>query len=318
MRTIDEEKFEEIINNEVDESNAIVQKVVLPENKSNIEIFIKREDLLHQTLSGNKWRKLKYNLIEAFKLGKDTILTFGGAYSNHIYAAASAGNIFGFSTIGIIRGEEHLPLNPTLDFAKSKGMNIYYVDRRTYRYKSDEKFIDELRTKFGNFYLLPEGGSNRFAVNGCSEIIHNMDIEPDYILSACGTGGTLAGIICGLKGKSEVIGIPVLKGGHFLHSAIENHIKDFSKTSYSNWRLNLNYHFGGYAKIDRDLISFIRNFQRINGIELDYIYTGKLLYAINSMIKKGEFREGSKILAIHTGGLQGNMGIQKSVDKLLS
>ena len=229
MKRIDKVEFKELIRREVDENSAILQKISLPNNAYNVDVFLKREDLLHPTISGNKWRKLKYNLIEAHNSGKDTLLTFGGAYSNHIYATASAGKIFGFKTIGVIRGEEHIPLNSTLDFAKSQGMEIYYIDRKTYRHKTEMRFIHDLHKRFGDFYLLPEGGSNRLAVKGCEEMIEGIDIEFDYIFSACGTGGTLAGIVCGLRGRSEIIGIPVLKGAKFLYSDIETHIRNFSE-----------------------------------------------------------------------------------------
>lgn len=318
MKRDEKEEFEDFIKNKVDEKSAILQKISLPDNNSNIKIYLKREDLLHPTISGNKWRKLKYNLIEAKRLGKDTLLTFGGAYSNHIHATASAGKIFGFKTIGIIRGEEHLPLNPTLDFAESQGMKIDYVDRKTYRKKNEKDFVKELYQKYGEIYLLPEGGTNSLAVKGCTEIIHGINIQFDYILSACGTGGTLAGLICGLKGESEIIGVPVLKGASFLYKDIDTHTRNYSNTTYTNWKLNLNFHFGGYAKIDKELILFIKKFEIQNGIELDPIYTGKLLYCINSMIKNCKFKEGSSIIALHTGGLQGNKGMQKIVDKLLS
>lgn len=318
MKRGENKDFEYIIANEADEKAAILQKIKLPVNNNKIEVYIKREDLLHPVLSGNKWRKLKYNLIEAKRLGKDTLLTFGGAYSNHIHATAGAGKIFGFKTIGIIRGEEHLPLNPTLEFVLSQGMKIHYVDRTEYRKKHTNEFAEQLYHKFGDVYMLPEGGTNSLAVKGCTEIINGINTRFDYILSACGTGGTLAGLICGLKGNAEVIGIPVLKGADFLYKEIEDHISSYSNISFTNWKLNLDFHFGGYAKITKELILFIKEFETDNGLKLDPVYTGKLLYGINNMIKRGEFRAGSRIVALHTGGLQGNYGMQKKVDKLLS
>ena len=181
-----------------------VNDTFLKERK--ISLFMKREDLNHPQMSGNKWYKLKFNIQEARNQGKDTLLTFGGAYSNHIYAVAAAGKIFNFKTIGIIRGEEHNPLNPTLSFAKGNGMKLYYLDRESYRKKNSPEICDKLTKKFGDFYLLPEGGTNRLAVKGCSEIIGKINLDYDYICCPCGTGGTLAGLITGLNGDKFALG----------------------------------------------------------------------------------------------------------------
>jgi len=315
---VEKEPLFEIIEKEINEKAAILQKVELPNVNSNITVLLKREDLIHSTISGNKWRKLKYNLIEARKLGINTLLTFGGAYSNHIYATASAGNVFSFNTIGIIRGEEHLPLNPTLAFAKKCGMQIHYADRLTYRRKREQDYIKKLQNEFGDFYLLPEGGTNNLALKGCTEIVTEINHDFDYILSACGTGGTLSGIVCGMNGYKQIIGVPVLKGAEFLNDEISKYIKEFSGKSFINWKLNLEYHSGGYAKINKDLVLFIKKFEEINNIPLDPIYTGKLLFGIHSMIINNEFDAGSTIIAIHTGGLQGVAGMQNKINKLLS
>ena len=308
----------DIINNEINEDAAILSEIKLPNSVHGITIYLKREELLHPTISGNKWRKLKYNLIEANRLGYETLLTFGGAYSNHIHATANAGKLFRLKTIGIIRGEEHLPLNPTLADAQKCGMQIHYVTRSEYRNKREENFIKELKNKFGDFYLVPEGGTNSLAVKGCAEIVNDINIDFDYILSACGTGGTISGVVCGLKGRKQVFGIPVLKGADFLNNDIANYVQEYSGNEYSNWKLNLDYHFGGYAKITKELIEFINDFKLINGIQLDPVYTGKLLFAINSMLVNGEFSSGSNIIALHTGGLQGIAGMQNKINKLLS
>lgn len=302
----------------INEDAAIIQKIELPSKPINVNVFIKREDLLHSTISGNKWRKLKYNLIQAHNDGYQKLLTFGGAYSNHIHATASACKMFGFKTIGIIRGEEHLPHNPTLKFAKECGMQIHYVNRSEYRRKREEDFISDLRKQFGHFYLLPEGGTNQLAIKGCIEIINDIKIDYDYICSACGTGGTLSGIICGLAGKKKVIGIPVLKGAGFLNKEITKYINEYSQKEFTNWELKLDYHCGGYAKINKDLIEFILEFEKINNIQLDPVYTGKLLFGIQLMIKNGEIPDNSTILAIHTGGLQGRAGMENKINKLLS
>lgn len=308
----------EIISNEINEDAATLSEIKLPNSVHGINVYLKREELLHSTISGNKWRKLKYNLIEANKLGFETLLTFGGAYSNHIHATANAGKLFGFKTIGIIRGEEHLPLNPTLADAQKCGMQIHYVTRSDYRKKREIEFIQELKNKFGNFYLVPEGGTNSLAVKGCTEIVDDINIDFDHILSACGTGGTISGVICGLEGRKKVIGIPVLKGADFLNNDIADYIQEYTGNEYSNWELNLDYHFGGYAKINKELVEFINDFKLVNGIQLDPVYTGKLLFAVNSMLGNGEFSSGSNIIALHTGGLQGIAGMQNKINKLLS
>ena len=301
-----------------DENAAILQKIILPANNNDNTIYLKREDLIHPTISGNKWRKLKYNLVEAYESGFETLLTFGGAYSNHIHAVASACKIFDFKSIGVIRGEQNLPLNPTLDFACNNGMHLHYVNRKNYRMKTEKSFIDNLHDLFGNFYLVPEGGTNNLAVKGCTEIVEQINIDYDFIATACGTGGTISGLICGLGGKKNVIGIPVLKGGGFLIDDIDNLTSKYSSQNYTNWSLNLNFHFGGYAKISKDLVLFIKEFEKTNNIRLDPVYTAKLLYGINSMILNNEFPRGSKIIVLHTGGLQGISGMQNKIDKLLS
>jgi 1-aminocyclopropane-1-carboxylate deaminase/D-cysteine desulfhydrase-like pyridoxal-dependent ACC family enzyme len=308
----------ERINKVGNENASILQKLILPADNNNCTIYMKREDLIHPTISGNKWRKLKYNLVEASDLGFKTLLTFGGAYSNHIHALSSASKIFGFNSIGIIRGEPHLPLNPTLSYANKNGMDLHYIDRQKYRKKTEEIFINELHQLFGDFYLIPEGGTNKLAVKGCAEVIDQIKIDFDYIATACGTGGTVSGLICGLEGKQNVIGIPVLKGAEFLREDIVNLTKAYSNQNYTNWSLNLNYHFGGYAKITEELILFMNEFENTNDIKLDPIYTAKLLFGINSMILNSEIPKGSTIIVIHSGGLQGISGMQKRIDKLLS
>jgi 1-aminocyclopropane-1-carboxylate deaminase len=281
-----------------------------------ISLFVKREDLNHPEMSGNKWHKLKYNLAEARNQGKDTILTFGGAYSNHIYAVAAAGRIFNFKTIGIIRGEEHLPLNPTLSFAKENGMIFHYLDRTAYRKKNSLEIMNYLQNIFGNFYLVPEGGTNELAVKGCSDIVKSIDIPFDYICSPCGTGGTLAGLISGLNGNQFALGFAVLKGASFLIENVNKLLEDSGNNSFRNWEINLDYHFGGYAKINSELTDFTDKFTSLTKIPIEPIYTGKMLFGIYDLAAKGYFSEGSRIIAIHTGGLQGLKGLLASA-KLL-
>jgi 1-aminocyclopropane-1-carboxylate deaminase len=276
--------------------------------KHDVQLFIKREDLTDPYVSGNKFRKLKYNLIEAKSAGHHTILTFGGAFSNHIHAVAYVGYKFGFKTVGIIRGEEKLPLNATLLEAESYGMQLHYISRAQYKNKIDDRFNEELKSKFGHFYLVPEGGSNALAVQGCTEIIDEEVLTFNHICCAAGTGGTLAGIIAGLRGKNKVWGFPALKNAGFLNEVIADLISGYNSTSFNNWNLILDYHFGGYAKYNWNLIAFINSFKKKHDIQLDPIYTGKMAYGIYDLVKKGFFDKGDRILAVHTGGLQGIRG----------
>jgi len=268
-----------------------------------LRVFVKREDLIHDTISGNKWRKLYYNLQYAKEKGFSTLVTFGGAYSNHIAATAAAGNEVGFKTIGFIRGEEHSPLNPTLQYAKECGMEFRYVDRTDYREKDSEEFQAEYLSGIQNYYLIPEGGTNDLAVKGCEEILGDIEIDFDVVCCPCGTGGTISGIINSLKKQQKAIGFPALKGAGFLKEEIGAYVKN------SQWELNIDYHFGGYAKVSSSLIEFINNFKEKHQIPLDPVYTGKMMYGLWNLIEKDYFRRGSSIVVIHTGGLQGIEGM---------
>ena len=283
-----------------------------------IELFIKREDLTDPFISGNKYRKLKYNLLFAREKGYTNLLTFGGAYSNHIHAVAYAGFKYGFKTIGVIRGEETIPLNPTLEDASSFGMQFHYVSRSDYRNKNNADFIEELRNKFGHFYLIPEGGSNALAVKGCTEILNGVKAPFDHICCACGTGGTIAGIISSLNGAKKIWGFPALKNGEFLKKDISKLIFDYNSCSYENWDLITEYHFGGYAKYNLDLIGFINRFKKLHKIQLEPIYTGKLLFGVYEKISNDFFNNGEKVLAIHTGGLQGIKGFNDRFGNLIT
>jgi len=268
-----------------------------------LRVFVKREDLIHDKISGNKWRKLYYNLQYAKEQGFATIVTFGGAYSNHIAATAAAGNEFAFKTIGFIRGEEHFPLNPTLQYAKECGMEFRYIDRSAYREKDTVEFHNEYLSEIQNYYLIPEGGTNELAVKGCQEILGDIVIDFDVVCCPCGTGGTISGIINSLKKHQKAIGFPALKGAGFLKEEIGVYVKN------SHWELNLDYNFGGYAKVSSTLIEFINNFKEKHQIPLDPIYTGKMMYGLWDLIEKDYFRRGSSIVVIHSGGLQGIEGM---------
>ncbi len=271
----------------------------------NYSLYIKREDLLHPHISGNKFRKLKYNLAQAKKETKTSLLTFGGAFSNHILAVAAAGNENGFKTIGIIRGEElqnKIAENPTLQKAQDFGMVFEFVSRENYRQKNNQDFIVKLAEKFGDFYLLPEGGTNDLAVKGCEEILIQSDESFDYICCAVGTGGTISGLINCSKSSQQVLGFPALKGD-FLREDICKFVQN------PNWELVTDYHFGGYAKVTTELVQFINDFYQKHQIPLDPIYSGKMVFGVLDLIKKEWFPKGSKILLIHTGGLQGIEGM---------
>ncbi len=269
---------------------------------AGVEVWLKREDLIHPEVPGNKWRKLKYNLAAAAGEGQRTLLTFGGAYSNHIRATAAAGHHFGFATIGVIRGEEHLPLNPVLSFAVSRGMRLCYLNRTDYRRKTETEIVDGLRKRFGSFYLLPEGGSNELAVRGCTEVIEELEDEFDVLCCPCGTGATLAGVAGGLRGpEQQAIGFSVLKGGEFLEREVaEFQRKAFGRTG-SNWRIETRFHFGGYARRTAELDEFIADFSRRHGITLDWIYPAKMMYGIFTLAHEGFFRTGTRVIALITG-----------------
>ncbi len=283
--------------------------------KKEITLAVKREDLLHEHISGNKFRKLFYNVIEAKKKGYDTLLTFGGAFSNHIAATAAAGNEYGIKTIGVIRGDEleqNLPeilnQNPTLAFAYSQGMKFHFVSRSEYRKKTEPDFIKHLFQMFGKFYLVPEGGTNELAIKGTEEILTAEDEEFDFVCSAIGTGGTIAGIINSSFPHQKILGFPALKE-NFLHKNIQKY------ATKNNWELIRDYNFGGFAKIDTKLVEFINMVSSFHKLQLDPVYTGKMLYGIIDLIKKDYFPKGSKILAIHTGGLQGIDGMNMRLDR---
>lgn len=310
MNNIDNTFFEKEFISE----NEQIHLPILEEKK--IELFIKREDLIHPSVSGNKFRKLKYNLEEAKKLKKKALLTFGGAFSNHIAATAVAGKLAGLKTFGIIRGDElgknlkeTLAENATLREAHKNGMKFNFVSRELYRQKSSFGFIEKMKNKWGDFYLVPEGGTNCLAVNGCEEILTKDDAQFNYVCTAVGTGGTISGLINSINKKQKVIGFPALKG-NFLSEEIRKYT-----TKRGNWSLNNDYHFGGYAKYNEELVSFINSFKEETSILLDPIYTGKMLFGIIDLIKKDEFPEGTKILAIHTGGLQGIEGFNQTLEK---
>ena len=281
------------------------------DEERNIEVFIKREDLIHPFVSGNKFRKLKYNLLQAKKENHTTLLTFGGAFSNHIAAVAMAGKLEGFQTIGIIRGDElahKIEDNPTLKFANENGMQFEFVSRAAYSKKTDIDFLEALKSKFGSFYLIPEGGTNALAVKGCEEILTKEDAVFNYVCCAVGTGGTISGLINSALPNQKILGFPALKGDF-----LQNEIRNFAQ--HDNWQLIADYHFGGYGKITQELVVFLNQFSEKTKILLDPIYTGKMVFGVIDLIQNNYFSNNSKILIIHTGGLQGIAGMNQLLEK---
>ncbi|HET6986508.1 MAG TPA: pyridoxal-phosphate dependent enzyme [Kribbella sp.] len=271
---------------------------------AGVRVLLKRDDLVNSEIPGNKWRKLKYNIASARELGFDTILTFGGAHSNHLRAAAAVGYYGGFDTIGVIRGEEHLPLNPSLAYAAARGMRLTYLDRTTYRAKTTDAVISDLHREFGDFYLLPEGGSNPKALLGCAELPAELAEPFDVLFCAVGTGGTLAGVAAGLGAHQLVVGVPVLRGGAFL----EDEIVELQQTTYGarvgRWHLECDYHFGGYAKRTPELEAFIQDFDARHGLLLDWVYEAKMMYALFDQVNRGAFSRGTTIVALINGSAE--------------
>jgi 1-aminocyclopropane-1-carboxylate deaminase len=331
----------------------------------NIRLFLKRDDLLHisfpkilfgkenltpsvisnlSTISGNKFRKMKHNLLEMEQQGLKKVVTFGGAFSNHIHATAAAGQLLGFETVGLIRGERSPNLSPTLRFAEECGMILHFINRNDYRDKN--LIINELKTKFGDFYYLPEGGTNHLAVRGTAEIVSEIEAQLDnlklynlqgtnaasrYICVPCGTGGTIAGIIAAANTATTVLGFSALKGD-FLQDDVTALLQDAQNAADTegasffsnplktpqNWSINTEFHCGGYARFTPELIGFINNFKEKHGVPLDPIYTGKMLLGIYKLAEMGFFPQNSTIIAVHTGGLQGIEGFNQRFGNLLS
>ena len=290
-----------------------VQEVQHPKLQSKgVRLLVKREDLNHPTVSGNKWWKLKYNLLRAQELETDTVLTFGGAYSNHICATAAAAADLGLKSIGIIRGEASTPLNPTLSFSREKGMNLHFVSRSAYTSKNDPAFVEALRAQFGDFYLIPEGGTNELALKGVSEFYEEIkDIPFSKVFLPVGTGGTIAGLVAGSKGSADITGVVVLKNGNFMFDEINDLLRGHG-TKPGQFDLITDCDFGGYAKTTPELIDFIRDIAKNCQLPLDHVYTAKMLFAIFRDVESGKIPAGSTILAIHTGGLQGSRYFRES------
>ena len=272
-----------------------------------IELWLKRDDLLHPIISGNKWRKLKYCLNDALNLGKDTIFSMGGNHSNHLHALAYAGKVLNLKTHGIIRGEPHAHPSDTLKDLQEWGMQLTYISRTDYRNLRQYHGPQDLPDIQPNAYWLPEGGATPLALKGVAELVTEIDIPYDILCTPCGTGTTLAGMIKAAPEYNSVIGFATLKHAQFLNEDVRKLIP----TTFINWQINHNYHFGGFAKTTPELINFINQFADNTGIILEPLYTGKMLFALYDLITKNTFKPGQRIIAIHTGGLQGLRGFNE-------
>jgi len=280
-----------------------------------LQVYIKRDDLLHPIISGNKWRKLKYNLKAAINENKNSILSFGGSYSNHIHALAFACYQQGLGSVGIIRGEQEYAHNFTLSWARHWGMKLEFVDRKTYRKRQQNQYIKELQQKFPQSFIVPEGGSNTLALSGvgdiCSEL-QQQGITYDHLLLPVGSGGTLAGLIDSDKNQHNLLGIAVLKQGNscanYLSTEVNKLLPQRAK-HFSNWQILNNYHRGGYAKFSALDLERLREFISITNIPFEPVYSGKMILALLDLITQGYFQAYDKIMLLHTGGLQGLGGL---------
>ncbi len=290
--------------------------------EKKIQVFVKRDDLIHAEISGNKWRKLKYNLLHAKEKGFENIVTFGGAFSNHIYATAAAGKYFGFKTIGIIRGDElNENASHTLKFASDCGMKLHFVSRNVYSEMREKNTIAEFIHTFTHSYIqsliLPEGGTNEFALGGVGEMVEEiseqLDCKPDYIICPVGTGGTIAGIIANSSENTKVLGICVLKNGQYLEEEIKYLVKNNNENNAGRVSnpasVDYEHHHGGYAKKTPQLMTFIEEFEAKHDFKIEPIYSGKMFFAFEELVKQNYFKPNSNVVLIHTGGLQGLMQV---------
>ncbi|WP_349566535.1 pyridoxal-phosphate dependent enzyme [Ekhidna sp. MALMAid0563] len=283
-------------------------------SEKQIQLFVKRDDLIHREIMGNKWRKLRYNLEEMKRNSIDSLITMGGAYSNHIAATAAAAKELNLKAIGIIRGEELNEVsNPTLQFAHNKGMELHFVDRTKYRNLRNNP--EQIKKFYPNHFFLPEGGTNELAVKGCEEIIPEISVPFDMIVTPIGTGGTFAGLTKSVRNNQEVMGISSLKGD-FIFNEISELLKELNIRNKKYSIIN-DYHFGGYGKVNGELIDFINWFKENFDIPLDPIYTGKSFFGVWDMIKTDKFEKNLKIVLLHTGGLQGIKGFNRKNENII-
>jgi 1-aminocyclopropane-1-carboxylate deaminase len=269
--------------------------------EKKVRVLVKRDDLTHLYISGNKYRKLKYNVELALNSGIKNLMTFGGAYSNHIAAFAETCKILNLNGRAIIRGEELSPdSNPTLKRANECGIDLIFVNRNDYQDK------EKLSQKYGHgYWVIPEGGSNEFALGGVSELLDEQKY-PDFVITAMGTGGTFAGLVSNKNYSGKVLGIPVLKNAFFLKQDVNNFLGNAQNDKMLYF---FEYHFGGYGKYNQILLDFIQEFESKHAIQIEHVYTAKMIFAAYDLIKTDYFPQGSEIMLLHTGGLQGKLKI---------
>ena len=289
----------------------VIQPLVLPVfTEKQLSVFVIRTDLVHPQISGNKWYKLKYNLREAQRQGAPRIISFGGAYSNHIHALAYSAKVLGIASVGVIRGEE--VDNPTLADARNWGMQLRFVDRASYRQRYSPSWLAALKQEIGPGFIIPEGGSNAFALQGVAELVPDACGQIpslDYLLCACGTGGTLAGLISAAPGSIKVEGYPVLKGAGFLYTDIQALLDSASVDVRCEWVLDQNAHYGGYGKINAEHRAKWKELEQECQIPLDPVYTSKMLRRFIEKVHQNAYPAGATIALIHTGGLQGRRSV---------
>ncbi|MFI5974115.1 1-aminocyclopropane-1-carboxylate deaminase/D-cysteine desulfhydrase [Streptomyces sp. NPDC051452] len=270
-------------------------------DRRGLRLLLKRDDLIHPELIGNKWRKLAPNIEAA--AGRP-LLTFGGAYSNHLRATAAAGRLLGFPTVGVVRGQElaDRPLNSSLARCVADGMRLCFVDRSTYRRKSEPGTLAAVLRSAGaeEAYVVPEGGSNTAAVHGCRALGEELRDHADVVAVACGTGGTLAGLAAGLRAEQRALGVPVLKGG-FLEADTRSLQERAFGARTGSWSLDDRFHFGGYARTPPELEAFAQDFEGRHGLPVERLYVAKLLYALTTLAAEGAFARGTTIAAVLTG-----------------
>lgn len=288
-------------------------------DRVRVEVAVLRLDKLGGDAPGNKSFKLKHNIAAAQADGYRRVLSFGGPWSNHLHALSALAPKNGLESIAVVRGHRPAKLSDTLQDCEGNGMRLHFVSREQYRRRYEDDFHCELQQVFGDCFVIPEGGANELGVSGCAEIGELIRTSGagnwDCIAMACGTGGTLAGLANGLP-ASSLLGVSVLKGDLELHARITGFLDRPGQIGDIDlWH---NYHFGGYAKLKRELAEFCRNFTAQSGIPVEPVYTGKCFYAVCDAIKRDCFPAGSRVLMIHTDGLQGLRGMDAAIDRLLS
>ncbi|GLX77877.1 1-aminocyclopropane-1-carboxylate deaminase [Thalassotalea insulae] len=291
-------------------SHSPIQRIAHPLfEQYQLTVDIKRDDLLHPVISGNKWRKLKYNIKHLQQHNYQGIVSFGGGYSNHIHALAYAGHYYGFATVGVIRGEAHYANNYSLQCAQKWGMELKFIDRKSYRQKTEASFLEQLQQQYRNYFIVPEGGSNQLALPGVAEVCQELNQQTNYdtLITPVGSAGTLAGLITGDNNQHQLLGIAVLKQGEYLVDDVKQLIPNTGTDN--NWQILTQYHCGGYAKFSQQDLAELKAFSHITGVPFEPIYSGKMILALLDLIKNNTFAPGHHIVLLHTGGLQGLAGL---------